>query len=291
MKSIYIALVSMVLLSCSKNEEKESVAPPQTTQKENAQTKEDIKFQPKDIVAITSNKKMVKVEGGGYQPFIGGNPDSLVTVKSFLMDEAPVTNVEYLEFLKANPEWTKSKILRIYADSTYLSNWNSDFELPADADPNAPVTNISWFAAKAYAQSVGKRLPTVDEWEYAARASESEKNASTDPEFTNHILALYGKQRGKYKETVKEDAPNYWGLYDMFGKIWEWTVDFNSVMLSGESTGDNVVSAGLYCGGAALTATNLQDYASFLRFAMRGSLHADYTVNNVGFRCAKDLNL
>jgi len=290
MRVIYIALLSLILFSCKESPEQKTVES-QPVKDTVAANKETSNFQPKDIVPITSNKKMVKIEAGEYHPFIGGDSDSVVAIKSFYMDETPVTNAEYLDFLRANPEWTKSNILRIYADSTYLQNWISDFVLPADASPDAPVTNVSWFAAKAYAQSVGKRLPTVDEWEYVGRASESVRDASDDPEYTKNVLDLYQHQRGKYKEPVKQGNPNYWGVYDMFGKIWEWTIDFNSVMLSGgDSQGRNSVNAGLYCGGAALTATDLRDYASFLRFAMRGSLKADYTVNNVGFRCVKNIN-
>ncbi len=240
-----------------------------------------------ELKSVSDPKKMVTIEGGEYKPFIG--KDKAVKVESFLLDETAVSNEDFLKFLKANPQWSKSEVLRLYADSTYLKNWKSDFEIPQGVDPKGPVTNVSWYAAKAYAQSVGKRLPTVDEWEFAAAADETKKNASDDPEFILKIIKLY-ENKGKYKFATKQARPNYWGVYDMYGVIWEWTEDFNSVMITGESRKDNTENESLFCAGGAITTTDLQNYAAFMRFAMRGSVKASYTVNNLGFRCAKDLN-
>lgn len=240
------------------------------------------------LTFISCQKNMLKIEGGSYRPFVGKESDSLTFVNSFLMDETAVTNAEFLEFLKKNPQWTKSQVLRLFADSTYLHSWKSDYEFPADVSPQAPVTNVSWYAAKAYAQSVGKRLPTVDEWEYAARASEKLKDATENPEFTTKILKLYQQKYG-YKKPVKQHEANAWGIYDLYGTIWEWTEDFNSVMMTGESRKDNTVNETLFCAGASVTSSDLRNYAAFIRFAMRGSMKANYTVNNLGFRCVKDL--
>ncbi|HAY3552383.1 formylglycine-generating enzyme family protein [Elizabethkingia meningoseptica] len=239
------------------------------------------------LVSVTDTKKMIRINGGSYKPFVGKETDSLVKVEPFYMDETAVTNAEFLKFLKANPQWCKSKVLRLFADSTYLNHWKGDFEIPADVSPDAPVTNVSWFAAKAYAESVGKRLPTVDEWEFVARADETNKNAAATPEFTQRILKLY-QQKLRYKKPVKQAEPNAWGLYDLFGTIWEWTEDFNSVMMSGESRKDNTTNETLFCAGASVTSSDLKNYAAFIRFAMRGSVKADYSINNLGFRCAKD---
>lgn len=267
---VYI-LGFMLFFSCSK---KQITA-------ENTTSKPHLTF-------ISCQKNMLKIEGGSYRPFVGKESDSLTFVNSFLMDETAVTNAEFLEFLKKNPQWTKSQVLKLFADSTYLHSWKSDYEFPADVSPEAPVTNVSWYAAKAYAQSVGKRLPTVDEWEYAARASEKLKDATENPEFTTKILKLYQQKYG-YKKPVKQHEANAWGIYDLYGTIWEWTEDFNSVMMTGESRKDNTVNETLFCAGASVTSSDLRNYAAFIRFAMRGSMKANYTVNNLGFRCVKDL--
>ena len=240
------------------------------------------------ITAVSSGKKMEKIEGGTYKAFFGKDSARNIKVESFYLDETPVTNSEYLVFLKANPQWTKSRILRIYADSAYLKNWKSDFEIPERADPEAPVTHVSWYAATAYAKSTGKRLPTLDEWEFAAAADEVSGNASAKTEFTEYILSSYQKRQPG--SPVKQGKPNYYGIYDLYEKVWEWTSDFNSVMMTGESRKDNTVNENLFCAGASVTSSDLRNYAAFIRFAMRGSVKAGYCINNLGFRCAKDIH-
>ena len=238
---------------------------------------------------ISNSKKMVKISGGTYEAFIGKDSGRIVKVPTFYLDDSPITNAEYLQFLKANPQWAKSKVKRLYADSTYLQHWKSDFEIPENLSPNAPVTNVSWFAAKEYAKSVGKRLPTIDEWEFVALADRTTKNASKKPEFTDFILKSYQK-KDKAKQVVAQDSANYYGVHNMYGMVWEWTFDFNSVMMSGESRKDNATNDNLFCAGAAVTSSDLRNYAAFVRYALRGSLKADYCLNNLGFRCAKNLN-
>lgn len=240
------------------------------------------------INAIADNKKMVQINAGKYQPFFSSDSIKEVQIKTFLFDESPVTNAEYLEFIKANPQWSKSKVLKLYADSNYLRDWISDLELPKGISADAPITNISWYAAKAYAQSVGKRLPTVDEWEFVAVADEFIADASNDPAFTNKILESY-KIGERYKTNIKSTKPNFYGVYDLYGSVWEWTSDFNSVMITGESRDNNKKSEDLFCAGASLTSSDLKNYAAFIRFAMRGSLKANYCIYNLGFRCAKDI--
>ncbi len=267
---LFYTLIFLSVISCSKNRNSEVV----------------ITDRPALIHSI-SDKKMVEIQGGIFKSFIGKDSGRVSTIKNFLLDETPVTNAEFLEFVKKNPQWSKSKILKIYADSTYLKSWPADFELPKDRSPNAPVTNVSWFAAEAYAKSVGKRLPTVEEWEFVSRADEVSADASKKPEFTEYILKTY-QMKDKHLKPVKQGVPNYYGIYDMY-KVWEWSEDFNSVMMSGESRKDASGDESLFCAGAAVTSDDLRNYAAFMRFALRGSLKANYCINNLGFRCAKDL--
>lgn len=271
MKSYIIPFILFLFFSCS------------TGAADRAETFED---QP--IVPVVDTKKMIEIPGGTYIPFFGQDSVKEVQVATFMMDETLVTNGEFLNFLKMNPDWTKSKILKLYADSNYLKHWPSDFEIPEGVGMDAPVSNVSWYAAKAYAQSVGKRLPTVDEWEYVGVADADSPNASDDQAFTNAILRSY-KAGKRYLIPVKTGGANYYGIYDMYGSVWEWTSDFNSVMMTGESRDNNKKDENLYCAGAALTAADLKNYAAFVRFAMRGSLNATYCINNLGFRCVKDI--
>ena len=237
-------------------------------------------------VAITPEVKMVLIKGGEYQPFYGED-STLVKVDDFLLDERPVTNAEFLDFVNKNPKWKRSNIKIIFADDTYLKDWQDDETLQKNANPEAAVTYVSWFAAKAYAKSAGKRLPTLDEWEYVAMADEERANARNKPTYSAHLINLYN-EKDRQKNKVKISKPNFYGVYNMFDLVWEWTDDFNSIMTTNDSRTAEFDDKGLFCASAATSTTDVLNYASFMRYAFRSSLKASYTVGNLGFRCAKN---
>src|SRR5688572_3866418 len=120
---------------------------------------------------------MTLIPAGRYEPaFRQPNEAKEVSINSFLLDTTPVSNAEFLEFVRARPEWRRSQVKRLFADEQYLAHWAADLELGSTAKTNQPVTRVSWFAARAYARWKGKRLPTTSEWEYAGQASETEPN-------------------------------------------------------------------------------------------------------------------
>jgi formylglycine-generating enzyme required for sulfatase activity len=273
----YILFLGLSFLTaCSKTNESSDKAEKQadTTTKQNVQP-------------ISSTVKMVYIPGGGYKPFYGAVDSNPVKVAPFLIDEHAVTNKEYLSFVTANPEWRKSRIPKIYADSSYLYNWPSDLELPHNVSPDAPVCFVSWFAAKAYAKSVGKRLPSLDEWEFLAMADAQIPNARNKKEYSAAIIDLYLQKNRQYNP-VKKSSPNYWGVYNMFDLIWEWTDDFNSILSVGDSRNGSVEGGSLFCAAGSNKASDVNNYAAFMRYSMRTSVKANYTIANMGFRCAKD---
>lgn len=233
--------------------------------------------------------KMVPIEEGSFVPLYGASSKKPVTVKSFFIDVYPVTNSQYLSFVKKYPEFRKSKIKGLFADKSYLTYWKNDFDF-GTANPKAPATNVSWFAAKKYCECQGKRLPTMDEWEYVAMADEKKIDARTKTEFNKYILSWYEKSK-TYQNPIGQTFKNYWGVYDMHGLVWEWTADFNSIFLSGESRKDKSADKNLFCGASSVNATDLMDYAAFMRYAFRGSLKAQYSTRNLGFRCASKTKL
>jgi sulfatase modifying factor 1 len=221
---------------------------------------------------INTDVKMVLIKAGEYQPFYGTD-SSLVKVQDFLLDERPVTNQEYLDFVKKNPKWKRSNVKAVFADETYLKDWQDDETLPKNANPQAAVTYVSWFAAKAYAKSAGKRLPTLDEWEYVAMADEKTANARDKPSYSAHLINLYN-EKDRQKNKVKISAPNYWGVYNMFDLVWEWTDDFNSIMTTSDSRTTEFDDKGLFCAAAGTSTTDVLNYASFMRYAFRSSLQS-----------------
>lgn len=237
-------------------------------------------------VVSAQNSEMAQVKGGTYIPLYGTD-STRVHVKDFLMDTIPVTIAEYKKFLEVEEDWRRSKIKKLFADDNYLKTWNDDLD-PGELKDNEPVTHVSWFSARDYCRYQGKRLPTVDEWEYVAMADQRETDAREKTSYNQYILNWYEKPKVKGQE-VGNTFKNYWGIYDLHGLIWEWTQDFNSVMIASESrTGGN--DPNLFCSAAAVGATDLMNYAAFMRYAFRASVKGRYTSNNMGFRCAKDIN-
>lgn len=235
---------------------------------------------------MTDTVTMITIQQGSYTPLYG-KLKTKVKVNEFLIDVHPVTNRQYLAFVKANPQWRRSQVKAIYADKNYLSNWLNDTTLAADQLSDAPVTNVSWFAVNAYCECMGKELPTVDQWEYVAMANENKKDARREKSFNQYILGWYEKLE-TYNKPVQQTFKNYWGVWDMHGLVWEWTKDFNEVMISGESRRDVSNDENKFCGSGSIGANNLMDYAAFMRYAFRGSLKANYSMQNQGFRCVKN---
>ncbi|SMO70188.1 Formylglycine-generating enzyme, required for sulfatase activity, contains SUMF1/FGE domain [Saccharicrinis carchari] len=233
-----------------------------------------------------AQKDMVKIKGGTYIPLYG--VDSVaVTIDDFSIDVYPVTNAEYLAFVKAYPTWQKSKVIRLFADANYLRDWEDNLSYGKVLSDDAPVTNVSWFAAKNYCEYQGKRLPTIDEWEYVAMADEISADARSKKSYNQKILDWYEAPKS-FNKPIGSTFKNYWGVYDMHGLVWEWTMDFNAVLISGESRKDVDKDSNLFCGSAAVGASDLMNYAAFMRYAFRGSMKANYAIKTLGFRCAKD---
>jgi formylglycine-generating enzyme len=232
--------------------------------------------------------KVVLIKGGTCIPLYGR--DSLmVTISDFEMDVYPVTNQEFLEFVKTYPKWQRSKVKKLFADGNYLYNWKSDLELGDSQSLNAPITNISWFVVNDYCECQGKRLPTIDEWEYVAMSNQEMADARTLDSYNEYVLGWYEKPK-TFNNNIGSTFKNFWGVYDLHGLVWEWTSDFNSVLVSGESRKDVDNDSNLFCGSGAIGATDLMNYAAFMRYAIRGSLKAKFSMKNLGFRCVNDIN-
>jgi formylglycine-generating enzyme len=233
--------------------------------------------------------RMVAVPGGLYMPFLrvkvldaNNAAASARRVDAFRLDAEPVTNAGFLEFVTAHPQWRKSRIKALFAEERYLKRWPSDLELADATARDEPVTNISWFAAEAYCKARGLRLPTTEQWEYAladdGRGQDAVRALS---------LEWFSKPNGARPPAVGGPA-NGLGLRDMVGLVWEWTLDFEAYARTGESRVSDGKDSINFCGGGAAGVADASDYPAFMRYSMRASLKADYTANNLGFRCAGD---
>ena len=232
---------------------------------------------------------MATLPDGKYRPLFRGEKDAKeIAIASFQLDERPVTNGEFLGFVRENPKWQRSQVKRLFADERYLAHWAGDVEL-GKADPAQPVTQVSWFAAKAFAAWSGKRLPSTAEWEFAAGAGFTNPDGTKEPEFQQAIARWYGSPTPDVLPAAGSGKPNVHGLRNLHGLVWEWTSDFNSAIVTGDARGDTGLERNLFCGAGSLGAKDTGNFPAFMRFGMRSSLKAGYTVHNLGFRCAKDI--
>jgi len=229
---------------------------------------------------------MVRLPGGRYVPFYPVKDEAPIRVAPFLLDVVPVTNAEFLEFVRSESRWQRSKVSRLFADEAYLSSWAGDLDLGHDVLPDRPATFVSWFAASAYCRSRGARLPTEAEWELAAAppAEDAAARAAT----RNRILAFYARPRGPLPRIGSTPA-NAWGVRDLHGVIWEWVEDFNASLVASDNRADRDRALEDICGGGAAGSADSTDYPTFMRVALRSSLKATYALHHLGFRCARSI--
>ncbi len=140
-------------------------------------------------------------------------------------DEKPVRLITLSPTRMQRTEVTQGQWQQVM-QGTGLENPSSD----QSCGPTCPVESVSWadvqqFVTRLNAQQPGKgyRLPTEAEWEYWARAG------TTTDYGGNGVLddmGWWSGNSGGRKRPVAQKLPNTWGVYDMHGNVWEWTVDW-----------------------------------------------------------------
>jgi sulfatase modifying factor 1 len=212
-------------------------------------------------------------------------------------------------------------------DLTHFSNWwrfkfGANWRRPYGKGSSIrgledhPVVHISYRDAEAYAAWAGKQLPTEAEWEYAARGGLDQAEYAWGDTFTPGGRHMANTWQGAfprenlahdgYARTSPVDAfpPNDFGLFDMIGNVWEWTVDWYSTGHTGdapkaccipENPRGGIETASydpcqpqiriprkVVKGGSHLCAPN---YCRRYRPAARHPQPVDTSMSHVGFRC------
>ena len=234
------------------------------------------------ILCLTNTvEAQVLVPSGSFHsvmPEVKGEP---VAVHSFHMDTTAVTNKQYNEFLQHHEDWKAENIPSIFAYKGYLKSWENT-NTDDVVNPNQPVTNVSWYAANAYCQSAGGRLPTLNEWEYSAQLMDFDSSADAQ-EFANRLMSWYSTFDNENIGAVGSTGiENRHGVKDQFGLIMEWVEDYKPVIADDLS---------LDCGtvGRMQQLGNAYSYAASIRYITRMSFSPKSTNSTVGFRCAYDV--
>jgi iron(II)-dependent oxidoreductase len=202
------------------------------------------------------------------------NPVHVVYVDSFYMDKYEVTNAEFYDFCLE----TGGRLPEFWGMDEFRSG--PDF-------PNHPVVGVSWADAKAYAEWVGKRLPTEAEWEYAARGGLVGQSYTTGASLdsTQANITVKGVATGLMK--VGSFLPNGYGLHDMAGNVVEWVADYYDQDYYARSPKEN--PTGPQTGKFRVIRGGGWHSGPFCnRVYFRNALPPGWRDINVGFRCVSD---
>ncbi|MDR2100927.1 MAG: formylglycine-generating enzyme family protein [Campylobacteraceae bacterium] len=158
-----------------------------------------------------------------------------------------------------------------------------------------PVDSVSWYDVKMFLSKLNTlenttkyRLPTEAEWEYAASATSNDTYSFGSDEGELKLYAWFYDKKDKTKNlsprAAAQKMPNKWGLYDMYGNVWEWvesTYDRNFYEKNPKINHSDIsANANILKGGSSYNS------AEFLRSAVRISQPPSYSADNVGFRIA-----
>jgi sulfatase modifying factor 1 len=240
------------------------------------------------VAHASDDKAMQHIPGGTFESVLPpAEGVKKVTVQAFRLDRTPVTNAEFARFIVQHPKWRRDRVVRLFADTGYLKHWPAATQ-PAPAMQDVPVVQVSWFAASAFCEARGARLPTWYEWEYAAAASATQRDARSDPLWQQGILAWYSTSARAALPRVGNGVPNIYGVHDLHGVVWEWIDDLGGMLVASDSRQAGDPETTRFCGTGALSMEQKENYATLMRIAMLSSMQAKYTSATMGFRCAAD---
>ena len=289
---------------------------------------------------------------GSDQHYPEEAPCRQIAVDGFWIDEIPVTNRDFQLFVAATGYVTLAELApdpaqypaarpemlragsslfmpasgpvsledpfqwwRFSFDTDWRHPWGPQSTI--DTLMDHPVVHIAYADADAYAQWIGKELPTEAEWEVAARGGLDRAPFAWGSDlapggammanywqgaFPHENLLLDGYER---TSPVRTFPPNHYGLYDMIGNVWEWTSDWyaDGRALAGQRScciphnprgGSEPASRNLQDPGAAFGRKVLKggshlcaaNYCQRYRPAARYAQTVDTSTSHIGFRCA-----
>jgi formylglycine-generating enzyme required for sulfatase activity len=138
--------------------------------------------------------------------------DREVRLPSYAIDLTPVTNAQYAEFLRQAGYQPRDR-------TNFLKHWTNG-KVPPGLE-NHPVVYVDLEDARAYARWAGKRLPTEDQWQYAAQGDDGRAYPWGNEWQADHCND--GRTGGTTAVTAFPQGRSPFGCYDMCGNTWEWT--------------------------------------------------------------------
>ena len=219
--------------------------------------------------------EMVAIPAGSFVMGSSNNPEEqprhTVVIRSFLMGATEVTQIQWSTVMGRNP---------------------SQF---ASCGDSCPVENVSWrnvqrFIAKLNQKTGQKyRLPSEAEWEYAARAGTTTRWSFGNDASKLRNYAWYAANSLNKTQEVALNLPNPFGLYDIYGNVWEWTQDCYNPSYAGAPADGSAWTVGS-CEYRVIRGGGWVDASSEVRSSTRNGFDSSSNENPVtGFRLARDL--
>jgi formylglycine-generating enzyme required for sulfatase activity len=255
-------------------------------------------------LAQSPKREMIFVKGGGFM--MGWDqgdelqkPAHLVPVRDFYMDKTEVTNAEYALFVKATGYPVPSSGEATNKQQGYWTDWVGN-DPPAGRD-TMPVCNVTAKDAEAFAKWLSKRdgvtyrLPTEEEWEYAARNGDQNTLFPWGNSWLEGRANLNGLSSPRHVGSFPEGRTQN-GILDMVGNVWEWTASKGSYYdPKNEVESDRVAnrSANILRGGSygeVLGKKNEQGWVIFSNATSRqwNKDNPSYKDLSIGFRLVRD---
>ena len=196
-----------------------------------------------------------------------------VTLAPFSLDRTEVTNADFQAFVDATGHRTTAEERGFSWDITRCRrcSWRTPHPgRDATRHPNDPVVHVSWPDARRYCQWAGKRLPTEDEWEFAARGEKRRAFPWGDEWDANRLRDLESEGLGLQPVGSYPTGATPDGLLDLAGSVWEWT-----------STASGQGERRVFKGGSWM-----DRIPAYFRSAAFSEDAPDYSSISLGFRCA-----
>ena len=260
-------------------------------------------------------QESIKIPGGIYKMGYSGNdfcydielPEHKVYLNDFQIENFPVTNAQYLEFIGVGGYDDFSFWLSDGWDVAKKNEWKApmywekedgewftrDFVGKRKINPNEPVCHVSFYEAMAFCKWAGKRLPTEAEWEKAALWNDEENSKTifpwgNQPPTQNHANLLDSCIWSCTNVGSYENGKSHYGCYQMIGDVWEWTSS-EFVGFPGFKSGFDEYNDKWFTNQKVLRGGSFGTPALSMRGSYRNFFRLDERWMFSGFRCVKDI--
>lgn len=181
--------------------------------------------EPNEMVAIPAGKFIM----GTDERLSDEGPRHVVHLKRFYIDKYEVTNLQYKKFI----DETGRRSPKHFRNRTY-----------PQGKVDHPVTFVTWYDAKEYCEWAGKRLPTDEEWEKAARGTDGRtypwgNDFGIERANTPQRWAQIKQQGDTTPVGAFEKGVSPYGVYDMSGNVWEWTSSWYEAYPGNKTASEN----------------------------------------------------